>query len=132
MDTVSDIFDAFGGPAAVARAIKVRPSTASEMKRRGSIPAEYWRDLVAGARARNIGGVSADALAAIHARRRRGEDDDAAAGAPTDDRDPTTGEAVTGTGHFSRYRHLRRGHFPSGDDVVDHVHGLREEWDRRK
>jgi hypothetical protein len=46
MNTVSDIFDVFGGNAAVARILGVGASTASEMKRRESVPVEYWPALV--------------------------------------------------------------------------------------
>jgi hypothetical protein len=50
MKTVSDIFEVFGGNAAVARILGVGASTASEMKRRESIPVEYWPALVAEAK----------------------------------------------------------------------------------
>jgi hypothetical protein len=53
MNTVHDVFNALGGNAAVARALGVIPSTASEMKRRESIPVEYWPKLVE--HARNVG-----------------------------------------------------------------------------
>lgn len=42
MDSVDDIFEYFGGPAKVARHLGVGPSTASEMRRRQSIPVEHW------------------------------------------------------------------------------------------
>jgi hypothetical protein len=32
------------------------------------------------------------------------------------------------TGHFSRFKHLRRSHFTSSAEVVDHVRALRDEW----
>lgn len=44
--TVSQIIDAFGGQAAFGRLIGKNASTASEMKRRGSIPPKYWRRIV--------------------------------------------------------------------------------------
>jgi hypothetical protein len=31
-------------------------------------------------------------------------------------------------GHFSRFKHLRRPHFASSAEVVDHVRALRDEW----
>lgn len=34
-------------------------------------------------------------------------------------------------GHFSRYRHIRREHFRSAEDVVRHIRALREEWAER-
>lgn len=42
MLSVADIFETFGGPAALGRIIGKRASTASEMKRRRSIPTKYW------------------------------------------------------------------------------------------
>jgi len=35
------------------------------------------------------------------------------------------------TGHFSRFRHLRRAHFPAADEINAHVDALRDEWERR-
>jgi hypothetical protein len=70
MQSVPDIFAAFGGPAAMARALQTRASTASEMKRRGSIPAEYWVRLVDAAKEAGIDGVTYEALARAHAKRR--------------------------------------------------------------
>ncbi len=67
METVVDIFDSLGGPGAVAAAIGVKPSAASEMKRRKSIPVKHWPKLIEAARERGIEGVSADMLTQIHA-----------------------------------------------------------------
>lgn len=50
MQTVSDLIEALGGNSAFGRIIGKRPSTASEMKRRGSIPVEYWPAVTAAAR----------------------------------------------------------------------------------
>jgi hypothetical protein len=49
MQNVGEIIDALGGSTAVARIIGKGPSTVSEMKRRGSVPVEYWPSLVAAA-----------------------------------------------------------------------------------
>lgn len=46
MDTVAEIIDAFGGNARFAELIGKQPSTASEMRRRGSIPVTYWPRIV--------------------------------------------------------------------------------------
>lgn len=67
MRTVSDLFEAFGGPSAVARALRVGQSTASEMKRRGSIPAEHWVVLVHAAHEIGLENVTFERLAVIHA-----------------------------------------------------------------
>jgi DNA-binding transcriptional regulator YdaS (Cro superfamily) len=33
--------------------------------------------------------------------------------------------------NFSRFKHLRRGHFVSREEIDGHILALREEWDRR-
>ena len=43
---VVGIFDDLNGPAAVARLLGVKSSTASEMKRRKSIPMRYWSNII--------------------------------------------------------------------------------------
>ncbi|MGO4171591.1 carph-isopro domain-containing protein [Bosea sp. TAF32] len=68
MRTVADVFDALGGPAAVSRVLSVGGSTASEMKRRGAIPPEYWVMLVDAAQQVGRPDVTYEALAFIHAR----------------------------------------------------------------
>ncbi|OAH18023.1 hypothetical protein AX289_29965 [Methylorubrum populi] len=70
METVADIFAALGGPSAVARILGVRQSTASEMKRRNSIPPEYWVRLVGAAQAQGVDGLSFERLAIVHAEAR--------------------------------------------------------------
>jgi hypothetical protein len=80
--TVSDIFDALGGPAAFARALELKGgSTASEMKRRGSIPVEYWPRLVAIGVEQNIAWLTYEELALMHARKAQALDAVGAAGA---------------------------------------------------
>lgn len=65
MNTVTDLFDAIGGAAEMARCIDVKPSAASEMKRRGTIPVKYWPKLAAVCRARRIR-LSYDDLVRLH------------------------------------------------------------------
>ena len=65
--TVSSIFDALGGPAAFARDLGLKGSTASEMKRRGRISIELWPALVAIAADRNIDWLTYESLALMHA-----------------------------------------------------------------
>jgi hypothetical protein len=66
MKSVEEIFVALGGTGAVARLLEVGHSTASEMRRRGSIPVRYWPRLVAVAVEREIEGISNDSLVGIH------------------------------------------------------------------
>lgn len=65
MRDVPELITEFGGPTAFARAIGVQPSTASEMKRRGSIPVRYWPSVLSAAENLNIQ-ISSDDLVAIH------------------------------------------------------------------
>jgi hypothetical protein len=119
----------------VARILGVRPSTASEMKRRGSIPAEYWRELALAAKRRGIRGVDAETLAEIHARPSAkqvglAEPDTPPIGAEGD-RSSSGFRPPSAEGHFSRFYHVRRPHFATVDEIREHVDALREEWDRR-
>jgi hypothetical protein len=64
--TVAALIDAFGGNAAFARVIGKRPSTASEQRRSGSIPVEYWDLVIAAAKERGIPGVTWESLGRMH------------------------------------------------------------------
>ena len=64
MKDVTTIISDFGGPTAFARAIGVEPSTASEMKRRGSIPVRYWTSIIAAAKKLGLKIDSNDLMAA--------------------------------------------------------------------
>lgn len=65
--TVDDVFRAFGGPTALARALSLKgPSTASEMRRRCSIPVEYWQRLVHVAPAFGVDGLTYEKLVSMH------------------------------------------------------------------
>lgn len=75
---VDDVFAALGGPAAISRGItkfgadvgvKVTPSGAGEMKRRQSIPVNYWIPLVNYARSRGVLWLTYEALTFIHAKK---------------------------------------------------------------
>lgn len=66
MNTVDEVFVKFGGPTALGRAIGVKPSAASEMRRRSSIPVSYWKQLVEAALERGIEGLTYDRLVSIH------------------------------------------------------------------
>lgn len=68
MNTVAEIIDKLGGSGNVARILAVGPSTASEMKRRGSIPPAYWPALLASEKGQEIG-LSAEILMNAHAKR---------------------------------------------------------------
>jgi hypothetical protein len=67
LDSVDDVFTAFGGPTTLARALSLKgASTASEMKRRGSIPVDYWRRLVEVAPEFGVSGLTYEKLVSMH------------------------------------------------------------------
>lgn len=55
METIDDLFRAFGGPAAIGRIIGKRTEHATGMKRRNSIPVRYWQALIESDRGRELG-----------------------------------------------------------------------------
>lgn len=132
--SIADLFAAFGGNAGFARAIGVGASTASEMKRRGRIPAEYWHDLLRHARTAGHPEITADLLAELHARKPEPE---TPTGFAEEESLPIKASADMGTteapetGHFARFKHLRRSHFSSSEEISAHVRAVRDEWDRR-
>lgn len=134
--SIAGIFDVFGGPSAFAKAIGVGVSTASEMKRRGRIPAEYWRDLIRAARRRGRPEVTAELLVELHARDTRqvtmpgfSEEESNPLDAPT--QQPKPAAAGNATGHFSRHKHIRRPNFRTAEEIEEHIRALREEWSHR-
>jgi hypothetical protein len=137
--SVSDVFAALGGNSSVARLLGVGASTTSEMKRRGRIPAEYWRDLIAAAQRQGRPEITLEVLAKLHARKPTAstgggfsESAETVDLRPTDDGSPSAAEPpLTTTGQFSRWKHLRRPHFASSEEINAHISALRDEWDRR-
>jgi hypothetical protein len=70
LNTVEDIFSEFDGKtSAFAKALGLKLSAASEMRRRRSIPVKYWPRLVEIARERSIAEITYDTLVSIHAER---------------------------------------------------------------
>lgn len=69
MDNLEALFTAFGGPSKVGQAVGVSTEHAAAMKRRNSIPVDYWPSLIAAAQERCIAGVTYESLALLHARR---------------------------------------------------------------
>jgi hypothetical protein len=67
MQSVSYIFEKLGGPTKVARHLGVGFTTASEMKRRGTIPVKYWPKLVAACEADGLSDVTYERLVRMHA-----------------------------------------------------------------
>ncbi|WP_257164648.1 hypothetical protein [Bradyrhizobium sp. SRS-191] len=66
--TTDDVFGAFGGPAKFARTFRIKPSTASEMKRRQSISVDLWPEIVAEAGREGIDWLTYERLTQMHAR----------------------------------------------------------------
>lgn len=136
--SISDVFAALGGNSSVARLLGVGASTTSEMKRRGRIPAEYWCDLVAAAQRQERPEITLEVLAKLHAREPAANRVGGfAEGAemvdlrPTDAEGSSAGEPSVTAGQFSRWKHLRRPHFASSEEINAHISALRDEWGRR-
>lgn len=68
MMNIKSLIQNLDGPSKVARALRKGPSTVSEMSRRGSIPPEYWREILDLAKDQGLKDVTADYLVDIHAR----------------------------------------------------------------
>jgi hypothetical protein len=72
------LIDKLGGNTGFASSIGARhPSTASEMKRRGSIPVHYWPKVIAAAHERSLR-LTADDLVRMHTARDRSQSEFAA------------------------------------------------------
>ncbi len=65
MSTVDEIFKTLGGTGAAARVMEVNHSTASEMRRRKSIPVKYWPQIIEWARESGKP-IDSDALVSAH------------------------------------------------------------------
>lgn len=66
--SIPELIDAFGGPSGFAKVIDKNPSTASEMKRSGSVRVSYWPAIVAAASLRDppLSGVTLETIAQMH------------------------------------------------------------------
>jgi hypothetical protein len=127
MRTVDDIIALWPSAGALARELGLPYQTVAAWKARGSIPAAHWRALVSAAKRSGYYGVDLEALANMHDPAHREDGLREQAGAP-----PAASPAgAQDSGHFSRYRHLRRAHFSSPADAAAHIEALREEWSRR-
>jgi len=140
MQNVADIFAAWPSDAEFGRDIGVAYPTVSAWKQRGSIPAAYWWHIIRAGAQRGHPEITADLLARLHARK---ASDGRPSGFAEEER-PTILDApetlkpdegpngyTTATGHFSRWKHLRRTNFASPAEITAHINALREEWDRR-
>lgn len=132
ISSIADIFEIMGGTTSMARVLAIGVSTASEIKRRGRIPAEYWRDIIRAAARRGHPEITADLLAQLHAREIE------PAGLAEEDRSfevdaggAQRGVAHENSGQFSRFKHLRRNRFQTIEEINDHIDALRDEWSRR-
>jgi hypothetical protein len=127
LKSVAEIFDIMGGTTSMARVLSIGVSTASEMKRRGRIPAEYWRDIIRASAKRGHPEITADLLAHLHAR-------EIEAGGLAEEGRPFAADHDDGqgnSGQFTRFRHLKRNRFRTLDEINDHIDALRDEWSRR-
>jgi hypothetical protein len=66
--TLDSLFDALGGPTAIASERGLAVSTVSSWKSRGSVPVEHWAPLIAMANRRGKPELTAEVLLQIHDR----------------------------------------------------------------
>ncbi len=131
MKGVEEILALWPSNADLGRDLGVPYPTVAAWKQRGSIPVAYWRNLIDAARSRGLRGVTSELLVELHDP--RGEE------SPVGFTEPATTEgdltapakADAEAGQFSRWKALRRSHFATADEIVEHVQTLRSEWDRR-
>jgi hypothetical protein len=138
MQNVSELCNVWPSDADLARDLGVPYPTVAAWKQRGSIPASYWRRLLRAAKARRLTQVTADLLIDLHARKPIGTSEP---GFAEEETAPfVSSKAANGTakdvakpaaGHFSRFKHLRRMHFRSAEEIEDHIRALRDEWSHR-
>jgi hypothetical protein len=134
MQTVADVIAAWPSVAELARDLGIPYPTVAAWKQRGFIRPEYWHDIVRAARRRGHPEITAELLAKIHARKLQ---PNRPAGFAEEEQPrlrvsgPAQGEPPSDAGHFSRWKHLRRAHFTSSEEIVAHIRALRDEWDRR-
>jgi hypothetical protein len=137
MRTVSDIMQLWPRSADLARELGVSPPRLSDWKNRNSIPAAYWRDLIRAARRHGHPEITAELLVDLHAREQPmeqngfGEEDRPFQQSEPERRTVEIGGRPVETGHFSRFKHLRRSNFASIEEINEHIRALREEWDHR-
>ena len=131
MTEVSDIIDIWPSMAELGRDLDLPYSTVAAWRQRGSIPAQHWLALIRAGRRRGHATLTSDLLTEAHG---LASDPPRSGGLaesdlPPADRAPRT--AAEGNGQFSRWKAVRRPHFASMDEIVDHVRALRDEWERR-
>lgn len=131
MKSIEGILDLWPSVAKLGRDLGVPYATVAAWKQRGSIPVAYWRGLIDAARARGLREVTSELLVELHDPRSAEQATGFAEPAATavDLSAPVKGNAEPG--QFSRWKALRRSHFTSADEIVEHVQALRSEWDRR-
>ncbi|HEX5778552.1 MAG TPA: hypothetical protein VFY21_06890 [Xanthobacteraceae bacterium] len=132
MDKVADIIDVWPSVAEFGRDLGVPYTTAFSWKDRGAIPGEHWLAIVRAARHRGHPEISVDLLARLHAREPIPAEPAGFAEARTGMSTPGKAEAAkNGTGHFTRFKHLRRDHYKSAEEIEEYIRALRDEWSHR-
>ena len=137
MQSVADIYAVWPTDADLGRDIGMPYPTVSAWKQRGSIPAAYWRDIILAARRRGHPEITADLLVDLHARAPAstapgfGEEERPFMNAEAKPAPSDQEAKPVGTGHFSRFKHLRRDRFKTAEEIEEHISALRDEWSHR-
>jgi hypothetical protein len=137
MKGIDEILNLWPTMADLGRDLGLPYPTVAAWKQRGSIPVAYWRGIILAARRRGHPEVTGDLLIELHD---DASTDRSAGGFSEESVESTPCEGKAGAvpandeladGQFSRWKHLRRSHFATMEEIVEHVRALREEWDRR-
>jgi hypothetical protein len=134
MRTIADILRIWPRSIDLARELRISPPRIADWKKRNSIPAAYWRELIEAAHRRGHPEITTDLLANLHARNPA-----SGVGGFNEEERPFQHQVNAGggalaheeVGHFSRHRHIRRDNFKSGEAIEEHIRALREEWSHR-
>lgn len=140
MQNIDDLIRVWPRPIDLARDLGVAPSRITDWKNRDSIPVAYWQRLLSAAYRRGHPEITAALLVKLHTREQKGD----VAGFSEEERpfrqtanqerldvEHESGPQARPTGHFTRFKHLRRNRFRTLKEINDHIDALRDEWSRR-
>lgn len=131
MKSIDRILSLWPSIADLGRDLGVPYPTVAAWKQRDSIPVAYWRALIDAARSRGLREITSELLVELHDPHAEEEAGGFAEPAATEGDLTTPARAIADSGQFSRWKALRRSHFATAEEIVEHVQALRSEWDRR-
>jgi hypothetical protein len=135
MANIADIIRLWPRPIDLARELAVGPSRITDWKNRNAIPVAYWQSILQPVHRRGHPEVTAELLVELHAREPaavpQGLGEEEKPGWRKRARRPEGDAEREATGHFSRFKHLRRANFASAEEITANISALRDEWEPR-